>query len=148
MRAMSERTDEVFPMVKVSAALDAVTAALDGLRESTTAGDPLETMLRRLAHTTVYTLDDADAVSVTRVDLTTSATIATTDPAVVPIDEHQYAANRGPCLEAARTPADRSARSSPNTPRLGPNSPRPHSRPVSPRTCRYHSSSTGQGPMS
>jgi AmiR/NasT family two-component response regulator len=87
---------------KVGAALDAVTGALEGLRSATVGAEPVEAVLRRLAETAVFALPDADAVSVTRLDPTAPRTVVSTDDLVMRIDEEQYAADRGPCLEAGR----------------------------------------------
>jgi GAF domain-containing protein len=64
--------------------------------------ESLEVVLRRLADTTVIALPDADAVSVTRLDPAAPRTVVSTDDLVVRIEKEQYAANRGPGLEAAR----------------------------------------------
>lgn len=59
--------------------------------------------MQRVAHTAVTALPEADAASVTRLVDGVPDTVATTDAAVAAIDERQYAAGRGPCLQAAHT---------------------------------------------
>ncbi|MFC9554011.1 ANTAR domain-containing response regulator [Rhodococcus sp. NPDC056960] len=90
-------------MTAVTFALDTVTAALDTLRGEAAAAEALEVVLLRLARTGVAALPDADAISVTRFDEPHPVTMAVTDPGVEPIDAAQYAAGRGPCLQAAST---------------------------------------------
>lgn len=89
-------------METVAVALDTVTEALDQLRSATSAEETLEAVLGRLARTAVIALLDADAVSVTRIDTPDPVTIVATDDTVLDIDAQQCAANRGPCLAAAR----------------------------------------------
>ncbi|NGP08246.1 GAF and ANTAR domain-containing protein [Rhodococcus sp. 14C212] len=88
---------------QVLAALDTVAAALDELRREWSGHEPLEKALDRLAHTAVSALPDADAVSVTQLDGGGPHTTALTDESIAAIDSRQYAAGRGPCLQAART---------------------------------------------
>ncbi|MFV9457001.1 ANTAR domain-containing protein [Rhodococcus sp. NM-2] len=103
MADMVEEFPGTSSVIKVGAALDAVTGALDELRAATRVAEPLETVLGRLAETALGVLPDADAVSVTSIEEASSRTIAATDEAAVRLDEQQYAADRGPCLDAART---------------------------------------------
>jgi GAF domain-containing protein len=90
-------------MSEVTFALDTVTAALDTLRGESAAEEDLEVVLLRLARTGVAALPDADAISVTRIDEQHPATVVVTNPDVEPIDAAQYAAGRGPCLQACAT---------------------------------------------
>ncbi|WP_213015331.1 MULTISPECIES: GAF and ANTAR domain-containing protein [unclassified Rhodococcus (in: high G+C Gram-positive bacteria)] len=90
-------------MTAVTVALDTVTAALDTLRGESASEEALEVVLLRLARTGVAALEDADAISVTRLDERHPVTVAVTDPAMEPIDAAQYAAGRGPCLQACAT---------------------------------------------
>jgi GAF domain-containing protein len=90
-------------MTAVTVALDTVTAALDTLRGEAVAVEALEVVLLRLARTGVAALPDADAISVTRYDEHHPTTVAVTDPKMEPIDAAQYAAGRGPCLQACAT---------------------------------------------
>lgn len=89
----------------VGVALDTVTDALDQLRSATSAEETLEAVLGRLARTAVIALLDADAVSVTRIDIPEPQTIVATDDTVLEVDAQQYTADRGPCLDAARSRA-------------------------------------------
>ncbi|GGN28963.1 transcriptional regulator [Lentzea pudingi] len=83
--------------------LDETTDALMVLRDSFTDEEPLDTALQRLADTASRALPDADAVSVSLVDLAQPRTAAFTNARLVEVDEKQYSADRGPCLEAGRT---------------------------------------------
>lgn len=100
---MIDESTESFSVMKIGAALDAVTGALDKLRSTTAAEEPLKTVLGRLTEAAKDALPDADAVSVTRIDGADSRTVAATDDRAVRIDRQQYEADRGPCLDAART---------------------------------------------
>ncbi|MGW6937336.1 ANTAR domain-containing protein [Lentzea sp. NPDC054927] len=82
--------------------LDEATAALTMLRDGIAGEEPLDQVLQRLAETARRAIQDADAVTVT-VNPQEPRTAAATDDTLVEIDEKQYRANRGPCLEAART---------------------------------------------
>ncbi|WP_335618114.1 GAF and ANTAR domain-containing protein [Lentzea guizhouensis] len=59
--------------------------------------------MQRLADTASRAIPDADAVTVSLIDLAQPRTAATTDPRLIDVDEKQYSANRGPCLESAHT---------------------------------------------
>ncbi|AWK70438.1 hypothetical protein CBI38_01495 [Rhodococcus oxybenzonivorans] len=100
---MPEQSIGGLSLTEVTHALDVVTGALNALRDETVACEPLETALQRVAHTAVTALPEADAASVTRLVDGVPDTVATTDAAVAAIDERQYAAGRGPCLQAAHT---------------------------------------------
>ncbi len=82
--------------------LDEATAALTVLRDGFSGEEPLDEVLQRLAETATRAIQDADAVTVT-VNPQQPRTAAASDTSLVEIDEKQYAADRGPCLEAART---------------------------------------------
>jgi GAF domain-containing protein len=82
--------------------LDEATAALTMLRDGFDGEEPLDEVLERLAETATRAIQDADAVTVT-VDPQQPRTAAASDASLVEIDEKQYSADRGPCLEAART---------------------------------------------
>lgn len=82
--------------------LDEATAALAMLRDGFSAEEPLDEVLRRLASTATRAIQDADAVTIT-VSPRQPRTAAASDDTLIEIDEKQYGANRGPCLEAART---------------------------------------------
>ncbi|MDT7789500.1 MAG: hypothetical protein QOF58_7919 [Pseudonocardiales bacterium] len=82
--------------------LDEATAALAMLRDGFSAEEPLDEVLQRLAETATRAIQDADAVTIT-VSPQQPRTAAASDNTLTDIDEKQYGANRGPCLEAART---------------------------------------------
>ncbi|WP_083267807.1 ANTAR domain-containing response regulator [Lentzea guizhouensis] len=82
--------------------LDEATAALSALQDNLSGEEPLDQVLQRLAETARAAVADADAVTVS-VSPEDPRTAAATDRSLVEIDERQYDADRGPCLEAART---------------------------------------------
>ncbi|WP_034267325.1 ANTAR domain-containing response regulator [Haloechinothrix halophila] len=82
---------------------DAVAGALERLRGIHDVRESLDAVLQQFAESARDTIDGADAVSVTTLDGDEPRTAAATDLRVVQIDEAQYAAGDGPCLEAART---------------------------------------------
>lgn len=82
--------------------LDEATAALEMLRDGFSAEEPLDEVLQRLAETATRAIQDADAVTIT-VAPQQPRTAAASDRTLIEVDEKQYGANRGPCLEAART---------------------------------------------
>lgn len=81
-------------------ALDVVIEGVAALRGEA-ATQNLETVLGRLAKTALVAVADADAVSVTQLEDGVPRTVASTDHAVIALDECQYAAGRGPGLQAA-----------------------------------------------
>ncbi|NKE60409.1 GAF and ANTAR domain-containing protein [Lentzea sp. PSKA42] len=81
--------------------LDETTEALEALRDGLTGEEPLDSSLQRLAETAARAIPDADAVTVSVMDLDQPRTAAATDTRLVDVDEKQYSANRGPCLQAA-----------------------------------------------
>ncbi|MEV6716251.1 GAF and ANTAR domain-containing protein [Lentzea sp. NPDC051208] len=83
--------------------LDETAEALTVLRDSFTDDEPLDTALQRLADTAGRAIPDADAITVTLMDLAQPRTAACTNPELIEVDEKQYSADRGPCLESART---------------------------------------------
>jgi GAF domain-containing protein len=83
--------------------VDATTQALDALHEIIDAEDSLPEALGRTAHGATRALADADAVTITVLRDGEPQTIACTDDRYLDIDKQQYAAERGPCLEAARS---------------------------------------------
>lgn len=87
------------PLVRLDEAAD----AFDVLRESLAVEEPLDEVLLRLAETAAIATLDADAVTVSVTTSTRPRTAAATDSTLVDIDEEQYRAGRGPCLESART---------------------------------------------
>jgi GAF domain-containing protein len=91
------------------ARLDATAEAVRSLREIFAAEEPLDDVLGRVATTAVTTIPCADSVTITVITETTPRTAAWTDERMVDLDLHQYADDRGPCLDSART--QRSVRS-------------------------------------
>ncbi|WP_330273872.1 GAF and ANTAR domain-containing protein [Lentzea sp. NBC_00516] len=82
--------------------LDETTEALAVLRDALTGEEDLDEALQRLAETAAKAIVDADAVTVSVLKLDQTHTAAATDQLLVEVDEKQYSADRGPCLEAAR----------------------------------------------
>ena len=83
--------------------LDETTEALTVLRDAFTGEEPLDSALQRLAETAARAIADADAVTVSVMAPDGPRTAAATDSRLVSVEEKQYSANRGPCLESART---------------------------------------------
>lgn len=91
--------------VRAAVRVDRVTSALEDLRVVLAEEEPLEAVMRRLVETAEHAVPDADAVSITLLDLPGNSprTCATTDPAVADVDIKQYETGAGPCLLAAET---------------------------------------------
>lgn len=85
------------------ARLDATIEALRVLPEIHTSEEPLDNVLARVAVAAVRAIPDADAVTITVLTDDAPRTAAWTDEGMLDLDVQQYAANRGPCLESART---------------------------------------------
>lgn len=83
--------------------LEETTDALVLLRTVVTGEETLDEALAKLAETALNAIADADAVTVSVIDSWRPRTIATTDERLALVDDVQYRANRGPCLESART---------------------------------------------
>ncbi|MEU7478215.1 ANTAR domain-containing protein [Lentzea sp. NPDC042327] len=81
--------------------LDEATVALEALRDVFALAEPLGAVLDRVAHSAVQAFHDADGVTITVVTDSGSHTEAATDEHLAEIDQAQYAAGRGPCLQAA-----------------------------------------------
>jgi hypothetical protein len=77
--------------------------ALTELTDSLSPGEPREVLLARVAHRVVALMPGADAATVTLFVNGRPTTVATTEQSMVRLDEAQYAATDGPCLEASRT---------------------------------------------
>jgi GAF domain-containing protein len=92
-------------MNDMTARLQDAAATLEDLQALFDDEEHLDEVLDRLAETAVRTIPAAGAVSVTVLvdDGRTAWTPTATDEVVVAIDEVQYEAGQGPCLEAART---------------------------------------------
>ncbi|MEU3642420.1 GAF and ANTAR domain-containing protein [Lentzea sp. NPDC034063] len=91
--------DRPDPLVR----LDETADALEVLREVFTGDEPLDEALQRLAETAARAVPDADAVTVTVMTPEHPRTAATTDSRLIEVDEKQYSARRGPCLQSAQT---------------------------------------------
>lgn len=78
------------------------TVALAELTDSLSPGEPREVLLTRVAIRVVTLMPDADAATVTLFVGDQASTVATTERSMVRLDEAQYAAKDGPCLEALR----------------------------------------------
>ncbi|MBJ7480133.1 MULTISPECIES: GAF and ANTAR domain-containing protein [Rhodococcus] len=83
--------------------LDTLAEAIAGLRSTLNTDEHLDSMLQRLAETAVKALPDADAVSVTVLSADGPRTAASTADYLSEIDDAQHSADRGPCVDAART---------------------------------------------
>lgn len=79
------------------------TVALAELTDSLSPGEPREVLLTRVADRVVTLMPDADAATVTLFVDDRPSTVATTDRSMVRLDEVQYSAKDGPCLQALRT---------------------------------------------
>jgi hypothetical protein len=77
--------------------------ALAELTDSLSPGEPREVLLRRVATRVVMLMPEAEAATVTLFVDGQPSTVATTDQSMVRLDEVQYSAEDGPCLEALRT---------------------------------------------
>lgn len=85
------------------ARLDEAAEAFGVLRDALALEEPLDDVLLRLAETAAIATVDADAVTVTVTMSGQPRTAAATNTSLVEVDEEQYRADRGPCLESART---------------------------------------------
>jgi hypothetical protein len=79
--------------------------ALAELTDSLSPGEPREVLLARIAGRVVTLMSGADAATVTLFVDGRPSTVAATEQSLVRLDEAQYAAMDGPCLEALRTEA-------------------------------------------
>jgi AmiR/NasT family two-component response regulator len=83
--------------------LDETADALEVLRDALTGDESLDDALQRLAETAAKAIPDADAVTVSVITQLQPRTAAATNQLLVDVDEKQYSADRGPCLQSART---------------------------------------------
>jgi hypothetical protein len=85
--------------------LDDVIGALADLSDVLTRTEDLGRILQRSVEQVTRAIPGADmaSVSVLRDDGTTAETVASSSERVWAVDDDQYAAGDGPCLEAART---------------------------------------------
>jgi hypothetical protein len=77
--------------------------ALTELTDSLSPGEPRDVLLTRVAVRVVTLVPGADAATVTLFVGGRPSTVATTEQHMVRLDEAQYSAMDGPCLEALRT---------------------------------------------
>lgn len=83
--------------------VEEVTDSFDQLAALLDEGQPLETVLGQLVTDATATIPDTGSATVTVVRGTQARTVAASHPWAAELDEHQYAAEDGPCLQAART---------------------------------------------
>lgn len=83
--------------------VDEVTGALESLMNALEEGDELAVAMHRVCWQAVHAIDEADWASVTLLNEGRHTTAATTSEQVTEIDQAQYDAGEGPCLESART---------------------------------------------
>lgn len=83
--------------------LEDVGGTLRELQRALEEEEPLDAVLERLAQTANRTIPDASVVGITVGADSQARTAAATQPLIEEIDRAQYAADEGPCLEAART---------------------------------------------
>lgn len=93
----AELADFDVPLAKLVTTAEAI----EGLRDVFAAEEPLETIATRVAQTAVAAVPHADLVSITVLSWPQAGTAAYTDDKALELDRQQYAAGRGPCLEAA-----------------------------------------------
>jgi hypothetical protein len=79
-------------------------SAFAEIAEQLYAADSFDEVLQRIAETTVGTVAGCDMASITVRQRGTYLTAATTAAAASAVDQAQYDANEGPCLEAFETP--------------------------------------------
>ncbi len=83
--------------------VDETSDALADLWRVLGVGESIDSALHRLLEVVLKVVTDAGAVSVTATQDRGPWTVAASDDWAVTIDKNQYAADDGPCLEAART---------------------------------------------
>ncbi|WP_229904920.1 GAF and ANTAR domain-containing protein [Lentzea cavernae] len=83
--------------------LDETADALEVLRAALTGDESPDDALQQLTETAINAIADADAVTLTVMTQQQPRTAAATDPILVDIDEKQFSADRGPCMQSART---------------------------------------------
>lgn len=83
--------------------LDDVTGALDRLSEVLVQEEDLAVILERICRQATHAIPGADMVSVTLLTEDGPVTGAATSDDALAVDEAQYRADAGPCLQAART---------------------------------------------
>jgi GAF domain-containing protein len=90
----AEKRDELDRLVSISEAVASLNTLFD-------AEEPLDEVLLRVARSATGAVHGADAVTITVLGEPSSRTAAFTDEGVLSLDNAQYRAGRGPCLEAA-----------------------------------------------
>ena len=78
-------------------------AVFAAIAEHLYASDSDEQVLQRIAETAVSTVTGCDMASITAQGDGGYRTVCTTDPAAMSVDQAQYEANEGPCLDAVTT---------------------------------------------
>jgi hypothetical protein len=89
----------VDPLARLATTAEAV----ETLRDLFAGEEPLDVIASRVAESAAAATLHADAVSITVLTWPEARTAASTDSRALDLDEQQYAAGRGPCLEAALT---------------------------------------------
>ena len=79
-------------------------AAFAAIAEHLYASDSYDQILQRIAEAAVLTVSGCDMASITVDDNGRYRTASTTDPDATSVDQAQYDANEGPCLDATTTP--------------------------------------------
>jgi GAF domain-containing protein len=95
---MESGRPEPWPIV-----LDEVTGALESLTIALESEDDFTVVLQRVCEQVVHAVPGVDEATVTLLTDDGPRTAATTSDLVAELDRDQYAADDGPCLEAART---------------------------------------------
>ncbi|MEV4049786.1 GAF and ANTAR domain-containing protein [Amycolatopsis sp. NPDC049688] len=96
-------TEELLSEQEVVRRVDDVTGALERLSADLEQGEELPVVLQRLCRQVVRAVPDTDMASITLLDDGSPYTATSTGEAALRIDQAQYEADEGPCLEAART---------------------------------------------
>jgi GAF domain-containing protein len=102
LKGTNMSADLLAPLARLVTAAEAI----EGLRDLFAAEEPLDDVARRVAETALAAIPHADIISITVLSWPDSRTAACTHEQALDLDTEQYAAGRGPCLEAAlqRTP--------------------------------------------
>ncbi|CAN5674638.1 GAF and ANTAR domain-containing protein [soil metagenome] len=89
--------DNLEPLARLATTAEAI----EGLRDLFAAEEPLDRIAARVATTASAAIPHADAVSICVLTWPDVRTAASTDERAADLDSRQYAAGRGPCLDAA-----------------------------------------------
>lgn len=103
MTSESEHQDHDDPHEEVIGRLDEVTGALEELSAVLEQEEELAVILHRVCRQVLQAIPDTDMASVTLLRDGDPMTSASTSDNALRVDEAQYRAGDGPCLEAART---------------------------------------------